>query len=69
MLDLVVSVRPCPRFGDHYREELEGITGQQQFPYMVDENTGTSRFESDKITEVSAHARQATSLDTRHHTQ
>ncbi|KAG5189935.1 hypothetical protein JKP88DRAFT_300240 [Tribonema minus] len=51
MLDLVISVRPCPRFGDFYREELESVGGQQQFPYMVDENTGTSMYESDSITD------------------
>jgi len=48
-LDLEAWIRPCPRGGHRFRDELERRTGRQQFPYLIDPNTGKEMFESDEI--------------------
>jgi glutathione S-transferase len=48
-LDLEVLVRPCPRGGTRYREEVVARGGKAQFPYLVDPNTGKEMYESDEI--------------------
>jgi hypothetical protein len=35
MLDLTVDIKPCPRWGGPWRDELEQKTQKLQFPYMV----------------------------------
>lgn len=48
-LDLDVLFYPCPQGGPTYREFVKRTGGKSQFPYMVDENTGVSMYESDDI--------------------
>ena len=49
ILDLDALVRPCPKGGTRFRPELERRGGKQQFPYLVDPNTGKEMYESDDI--------------------
>ena len=49
MLDLEVQVRPCPKGGSRFREEVKRRGGKYQFPYLVDANTGKEMYESDDI--------------------
>ena len=48
-LDLDVIYYPCPRDGPEYREFVRAEGGRAQFPYLVDDNTGTKMYESDDI--------------------
>lgn len=48
-LDLDVLILPCPKNGQRYRVEAERIGGKQQFPLLVDDNTGTTMYESADI--------------------
>lgn len=50
-LDLDVMILPCPAGGTRYRPEAEKIGGKQQFPLLVDDNTGTVMYESADIAE------------------
>jgi len=49
ILDLEAVVYPCPKQGPRYRREVERRGGKQQFPYLVDPNTGKEMYESDDI--------------------
>jgi len=49
MLDLEVLIRPCPKGGPTYREDVERRGGKAQFPYFVDPNTGDEMYESADI--------------------
>lgn len=49
ILDLDVLYYPCPRNGPNFRPKAVQLGGKQQFPYMVDPNTGVSMYESDDI--------------------
>ncbi|PHT37430.1 hypothetical protein CQW23_21003 [Capsicum baccatum] len=49
ILDLDVLYYPCPRNGPNFRPKVQQIGGKQQFPYMVDPNTGAAMYESDAI--------------------
>jgi len=49
ILDLEAVVYPCPKRGPRYRPEVERRGGKQQFPYLVDPNTGSEMYESDDI--------------------
>lgn len=49
ILDLDVLFYPCPRNGPNFRPKVLQMGGKQQFPYMVDPNTGVSMYESDAI--------------------
>ncbi|CAI0391836.1 unnamed protein product [Linum tenue] len=49
VLDLVVLFYPCPRNGPNFRPKAIELGGKQQFPYMVDPNTGVAMYESDAI--------------------
>ncbi|XP_061361930.1 uncharacterized protein LOC133305705 [Gastrolobium bilobum] len=49
VLDLDVLFYPCPRNGPNFRPKVVQMGGKQQFPYMVDPNTGVSMYESDDI--------------------
>jgi glutathione S-transferase len=60
VLDLDAIIYPCPRetlseFGvsenSRYRPEANRLGGKIQFPFLVDENTGTKLYESDAIIE------------------
>ncbi|XP_016184747.1 uncharacterized protein LOC107626388 [Arachis ipaensis] len=49
ILDLDILFYPCPRNGPNFRPKVAQMGGKQQFPYMVDPNTGVSMYESDDI--------------------
>ncbi|KAM0980585.1 hypothetical protein EV2_014311 [Malus domestica] len=49
VLDLDVLFYPCPKGGPNFRRKVVEMGGKQQFPYMVDPNTGVSMYESDDI--------------------
>ncbi|KAF7804289.1 putative thioredoxin-like protein [Senna tora] len=49
VLDLDVIFYPCPRNSPNFRPKVAQMGGKQQFPYMVDPNTGISMYESDDI--------------------
>jgi len=49
VLDLEAEIRPCPKGGHRFRDELVRRGGKAQFPYLVDPNTGKEMYESDDI--------------------
>lgn len=49
VLDLDAHVRPCPKGGTRHRPEVRRAGGKEQFPYLVDPNTGKAMYESDDI--------------------
>lgn len=56
MLDLQVSIRPCPGAGgqrgglsNNFSEQMLLKTGKRTVPYLVDEGRGVSLFESERI--------------------
>ena len=50
-LDLDALIRPAPHGGTRFRPQVERRGGKQQFPYLVDANTGASMYESADIIE------------------
>lgn len=48
-LHLDVEIRPCPKGGQVFRAEAAALGGKQQFPLLVDNNTGTVMYESSAI--------------------
>jgi glutathione S-transferase len=48
-LDLEAEIRPCPKGGRRFRDELARRGGKLQFPYLADPNTGKELYESDDI--------------------
>lgn len=48
-LDIDVLIRPCPSRGTRFRPKAQELGGKQQFPYLVDPNTGTALYESADI--------------------
>lgn len=49
ILDLDVMFYPTPARGPTWRPKAKALGGKASFPYMVDENTGVSMYESDDI--------------------
>jgi glutathione S-transferase len=50
ILSLPVTIRPCPKDGRKYRKEIKDKFGTKAtFPYLIDNNTGASMFESRDI--------------------
>ena len=49
ILDLEAEVFPCPKRGGTYRPEVVRRGGREQFPWLVDPNTGVEMYESDDI--------------------
>lgn len=49
ILDLDAQIRPCPKGGTRFREEVIAKGGKAQFPYLVDVNAGIAIYESDDI--------------------
>ncbi len=45
-LDLDAVIKPCPRGGSRFRDEVVERGGKAQFPYLVDPNTGEAMYES-----------------------
>lgn len=48
-LGLDAQIYPCPKGGKRYRPKAEALAGKQQFPLLVDPNTGTVMLESADI--------------------
>ncbi|TYI98787.1 hypothetical protein E1A91_D01G241400v1 [Gossypium mustelinum] len=49
VLDIDFLFYPCPKNGPNFRPKVAQMGGKQQFPYMVDPNTGVAMYESDDI--------------------
>jgi glutathione S-transferase len=49
ILDLEADVFPCPKGGTRYRPRVRELGGKEQFPFLVDPNTGEMLYESDDI--------------------
>ncbi|OTG65095.1 glutathione S-transferase N-terminal domain-containing protein [Acinetobacter silvestris] len=49
LLNLDYEVYPCPKGGVKYRKIVKEKGGKKQFPFFVDENTGTEMYESKAI--------------------
>jgi len=45
-LNLDAEIYPCPKNGVRFRPEVARRGGKQQFPYLVDPNTGVALYES-----------------------
>jgi glutathione S-transferase len=54
-LDLDVLIRPCPSRGTRFRPKADELGGKQQFPYLVDANTGKALYESADIIDYLRH--------------
>ncbi|KAL2623424.1 hypothetical protein R1flu_003629 [Riccia fluitans] len=48
-LDLSAEIYPCPKGSLKHREFVKMNGGQEQFPYLIDPNTGVSMYESSEI--------------------
>ena len=48
-LDLDAMIYPCPKGGTRFRPKAQELGGKQQFPFLVDPNTGTRLYESADI--------------------
>jgi glutathione S-transferase len=48
-LDLEAMIYPCPKGGSRFRGIVRERGGKEQFPYLVDPNTGKEMYESDDI--------------------
>ncbi len=49
VLDLDARVYPCPKGGERFRPHVREQGGREQFPWLVDPNTGKALYESDDI--------------------
>lgn len=49
LLNLDYEVYPCPKGGIKYRSLVKALGGKTQFPFFVDDNTGTQMYESQDI--------------------
>ncbi|HEX8437427.1 glutathione S-transferase N-terminal domain-containing protein, partial [Archangium sp.] len=49
LLDLDAFIYPCPKGGTRFRPRAMELGGKQQFPYLVDPNTGQRMYESNAI--------------------
>lgn len=48
-LDLEAMIFPCPKGAPRFRERVRSRGGKEQFPWLVDPNTGREMYESDDI--------------------
>ncbi|KAM7278261.1 hypothetical protein ACFE04_005395 [Oxalis oulophora] len=48
-LDLSVEVYPCPKGSARHRDMVRESGGKEQFPFLIDPNTGISMYESGEI--------------------
>ncbi len=49
VLDLDAMIYPCPKGGPRFRPMVRERGGKEQFPYLVDPNSGIAMYESDDI--------------------
>lgn len=49
VLDVDVMVHPCPKGGPRHRAQVRRRGGKEQFPWLVDPNSGVEMYESDDI--------------------
>ena len=49
VLDLDAIIRPCPAGGPTFRRAARERGGKEQFPFLVDADTGAEMYESDEI--------------------
>jgi glutathione S-transferase len=49
ILDLEAMIHPCPKGGTRFRPHVKARGGKEQFPWLVDPNTGDALYESDAI--------------------
>lgn len=49
ILDLEADVKPCPKGGTRFRDDVVRKGGRAQFPFIVDPNTKVELYESDDI--------------------
>jgi len=49
ILDLDVLIKPTPRNGPTFRQQLKELGGKTSSPFLVDPNTGVQMYESDDI--------------------
>jgi len=49
LLNLDVEIYPCPKNGKRFRADAIALSGESQFPLLVDDNTGTVLLESQAI--------------------
>ncbi|TCB55953.1 glutathione S-transferase N-terminal domain-containing protein [Acinetobacter terrestris] len=49
LLNLDYEVYPCPKGGQKYRKIVKEKGGKKQFPFFIDENSGTQMYESQEI--------------------
>jgi glutathione S-transferase len=54
-LDLDALIYPTPHGGRRFRPKVEKLGGKQQFPFLVDPNTGESMYESADIIDYLYH--------------
>ncbi|KAL3845691.1 hypothetical protein ACJIZ3_003094 [Penstemon smallii] len=48
-LDLSVEIFPCPKGSLRHRAMVNNLGGREQFPFLIDPNTGVSMYESDIV--------------------
>ncbi|KAL1542780.1 hypothetical protein AAHA92_19824 [Salvia divinorum] len=48
-LDLSVEIFPCPKGSVRHKATVRRLGGREQFPFLIDPNTGTSIYESSDI--------------------
>ncbi|GAB2290325.1 hypothetical protein Dimus_024605 [Dionaea muscipula] len=48
-LDLLIEVYPCPKGSTRHRKVVRRSGGKEQFPFLIDPNTGVSMYESGDI--------------------
>lgn len=48
-LDLSAEIYPCPKGSVRHRQMVRSFGGKEQFPFLIDPNTGTSLYESSEI--------------------
>jgi len=49
ILDLEAMIHPCPKGGTRFRALVKARGGKEQFPWLVDPNSGEALYESDEI--------------------
>ena len=49
LLNLDYEVYPCPKGGKKFRPVVKSLGGKEQFPFLVDQNTGAHLYESQDI--------------------